>query len=58
MENNRARAVHSETKQQVRVRRFLLAASAYAVCLPLLGIAEFLKILSPGAAAASALVHL
>src|SRR5438067_885405 len=56
MQKNRARAVHSESKQQVRVRRFLLAASAYGVCLPLLGIAEFLKILSPGAAVATAIV--
>src|SRR5438477_432099 len=56
MEKNRARAVHSESKQQVRVRRFLLAATAYGVCLPLLGIAEFLKILSPGAAVATAIV--
>ena len=56
MEKNRARVVHSESKQRVRVHRFLLAASAYAVCLPLLAIAEYLKILSPGAAIATALV--
>jgi diguanylate cyclase (GGDEF)-like protein len=56
MERTRGGIAHSENRQAVRLRRFLLAASAYGVCLPLLAIAEALHILSPGAAVATATV--
>ncbi len=48
------RSQGTKTKQAVRVRRFLLAAAAYGVCLPLLFIAQGLGLVAPGAAVAIA----
>jgi hypothetical protein len=58
MENSAKRLTHSEEKQKVRLRRFMLAASAYGVCLPLLAIADMLGLLPPGASLATALLML
>ncbi|HET9653107.1 MAG TPA: diguanylate cyclase, partial [Usitatibacter sp.] len=44
---------HEGSKHAVRVRRFHLAAAAYAICLPLLAIAYALGIMAPGPAIAS-----
>ena len=41
-------------KHDVRVRRFTLAAFAYGACLPLLGLADLLGLMSPFAAASTA----
>ena len=56
METTANRLTHSENKQQVRLRRFMLAASAYGVCMPLLAIADMLRLLPNGAAAATAIL--
>ncbi|HUL91327.1 MAG TPA: EAL domain-containing protein [Burkholderiales bacterium] len=39
-----------DPRQSVRLRRFLLASSAYAICLPLLGLACWMNMVAPGPA--------